>query len=418
MNYSAKIVLRKPPRQDGTCLLRLQIIINRAIHPISLNISWWPELFDESNGKCLTSLPAAARPKNYKTILSQARAAAGIGLEEDALAKRAADYNLLTGQAMAKANDIIVTHRLSKKPLTVEGFLEDYQSVSAKHDFLAFFQKKLAQRLKRKEIAETTHISHTSTLRLLRAFRGPIPFYSLGPQFVEDFHVYVKQQSKSPKTWWGRHKTVKTYLSLARKARIKFEDPYQDFQNKSVKGTWRPLPPAELAQLERFYTSCPPCSAERRVLQKFLFSCYSSLRLSDLNAVDKASFSGREMTFRIKKTFSKKMRDMMLPLTTRAINYLEDARQENELPGFYDYTDQYSNRLLQRIGRVLGLTTHLHHHIGRETFATNFVRAGGKVEVLQKLMDHEDIKTTMKYVHVDDDMKRAAIAMMEAMDDA
>jgi len=31
-------------------------------------------------------------------------------------------------------------------------------------------------------------------------------------------------------------------------------------------------------------------------------------------------------------------------------------------------------------------------------------------------MDHEDIKTTMKYVHVDDDMKRAAIAMMEAMD--
>ena len=107
---------------------------------------------------------------------------------------------------------------------------------------------------------------------------------------------------------------------------------------------------------------------------------------------------------------------MMLPLTTRAINYLEDARRENELPGFYDYTDQYSNRLLQRIGRVLRVTTHLHHHVGRETFATNFIRAGGKIEVLQKLMDHEDIKTTMKYVHVDDDMKRAAIAMMEAMD--
>ena len=52
----------------------------------------------------------------------------------------------------------------------------------------------------------------------------------------------------------------------------------------------------------------------------------------------------------------------------------------------YDYTDQYSNRLLQRIGCVLGLTTHLHHHVGRETFATNFIRAGGKVEVLQKLM--------------------------------
>lgn len=99
---------------------------------------------------------------------------------------------------------------------------------------------------------------------------------------------------------------VKAYLSLARKARINFEDLYQEFQNKSVKGTWRPLPPDELAQLERFYTTCAPCSAERRVLQKFLFSCYSSLRLSDLKAVDRATFSGREMTFRIKKTFSKK----------------------------------------------------------------------------------------------------------------
>jgi site-specific recombinase XerD len=151
-------------------------------------------------------------------------------------------------------------------------------------------------------------------------------------------------------------------------------------------------------------------------LQKFLFSCYSSLRLSDLKAVDQATFNGREMTFRIKKTFSKKMRDMMLPLTSKANRFLEDARLENERAGFYDYADQYSNRLLQRIAKGLGIKTHIHHHIGRETFATNFIRLGGKVEVLQKLMDHEDIKTTMKYVHVDDDMKRAAIAMMEAMD--
>jgi site-specific recombinase XerD len=380
MNYSAKIVLRKPAKQDGTCLVRLQIIINRVIHPIGLKINWWPELFDESTGKCLASLPTAARPKNYK------------------------------------ANDIIVTHRLSKKPLTVEAFLEDYQSVASKHDFLAFFQKKLAQRFKRKEIAETTHISHNSTLRLLRAFRDPIPFYTLGPQFVEDFHCFVKKQSKSPNTWWGRHKTVKAYLSLARKAKIKFEDPYQDFQNKSVPGTWKPLLPWELQLLERHYVTCAPGTAERRVLQKFLFSCYSSLRLSDLKAVDKASFTGREMTFRIKKTFSAKMRDMMLPLTTKALNYLEEARLENERPGFYDYADQYSNRLLQRIALGLGVKTHIHHHIGRETFATNFIRIGGKVEVLQRLMDHEDIKTTMKYVHVDDDMKRAAIALMEAMD--
>jgi site-specific recombinase XerD len=52
--------------------------------------------------------------------------------------------------------------------------------------------------------------------------------------------------------------------------------------------------------------------------------------------------------------------------------------------------------------------------VGRETFATNVVRVGGKAEVLQKLTDHEDSKTTRKYVHVDGDMRRAAIAARKA----
>jgi site-specific recombinase XerD len=90
--------------------------------------------------------------------------------------------------------------------------------------------------------------------------------------------------------------------------------------------------------------------------------------------------------FRIKKTFSKKMRDMRLTLTSRARSYLDDARRKNERPGFVDYADQYSNRLRQRIARYLGLGLSTHMH--RETFATNFTRVGGKVEELQKLMDH------------------------------
>jgi len=39
------------------------------------------------------------------------------------------------------------------------------------------------------------------------------------------------------------------------------------------------------------------------------------------------------------------------------------------------------------------------------------------VEVLQKVTDHEKIATTRKYVHVDNDMKREAIKILEAQDD-
>ncbi|WP_262712189.1 hypothetical protein [Hymenobacter setariae] len=42
MSYSAKIILQKPAKQNGTYLRRLQPITNRVLYPIRLNSSWWP----------------------------------------------------------------------------------------------------------------------------------------------------------------------------------------------------------------------------------------------------------------------------------------------------------------------------------------------------------------------------------------
>lgn len=39
-------------------------------------------------------------------------------------------------------------------------------------------------------------------------------------------------------------------------------------------------------------------------------------------------------------------------------------------------------------------------HVGRHTFATTYVRNNGSVFRLQKLLGHDDIKSTMTYVHL------------------
>ena len=91
----------------------------------------------------------------------------------------------------------------------------------------------------------------------------------------------------------------------------------------------------------------------RRVLQHFLFSCCSSLRLGDLKNLHAAKLEGHELTFQIQNTYDKKLQDMMLPLTREAITYLEDAQREEGQFGFYNYTDQYSNRTLKAIDRHL-----------------------------------------------------------------
>ncbi|RZJ57671.1 MAG: hypothetical protein EOO55_02875, partial [Hymenobacter sp.] len=116
------------------------------------------------------------------------------------------------------------------------------------------------------------------------------------------------------------------------------------------------------------------------------------------------------------KTYRYDEKELLLPITRKALGYLQDSQRENECEGFRLYSDQYTNRQLKIIGTNLRIATKLHHHIGRETFATNFIRWGGKVEVLQKLMGHKKLSMTMKYVHVDESMKQAEIDRLDELD--
>jgi site-specific recombinase XerD len=49
---------------------------------------------------------------------------------------------------------------------------------------------------------------------------------------------------------------------------------------------------------------------------------------------------------------------------------------------------------------ILKIQKKVSFHVARHTFATSFLRAGGQVEKLQKLLGHSDIKQTMIYVHI------------------
>ncbi|WP_161599411.1 tyrosine-type recombinase/integrase [Hymenobacter nivis] len=416
MNFSAKIKLRRPARRDGTCAILLQIIVGTEVWPRGLALSWPPLFFDEDRGECLASLPSAERPADYAQQLTAAVAL--FGGTPKALAKRADDYNLLIGQALAKANLVRVNWRLSGEVMTLERFKRDFETEGSKTDFVVYFRNKIIERHRKGQIGDTTRKNHFSTLNALIAFRPVVPFNTLTTEFADDFDRYLLKHVPGVNTRWGRHKDVKTYLAKAREDKLRFEDPYKHFKNRDEPGKWKPLKSDELAKLEHYYRLCGPRTVHRRILAKFLFSCSSSLRLGDLKRLDGSKVENQELTFKAHKTYAKRLQQTLLPLTNKALAYLRDAQEEEELPGFRNYADQYSNRVLTAIGLQLGIVSRLHWHVGRETFATEFIRRGGQVAVLQKLMDHAKISTTMKYVHVDDDMKRAAIAQLNVLDEA
>lgn len=122
---------------------------------------------------------------------------------------------------------------------------------------------------------------------------------------------------------------------------------------------------------------------------------------------------GNKLIYEMQKGWDKRMKASLLPLMRQAMHYLGDAQEEEGTGSFRDYADQYENRMLMVIGLQLGIETHLHHHVGRETFATEFIRKGGSGQALQKLMGHTKITTTMRYVHVDEAMM---VQVVEAID--
>lgn len=58
-----------------------------------------------------------------------------------------------------------------------------------------------------------------------------------------------------------------------------------------------------------------------------------------------------------------------------------------------------------------GVTKYRPHDL-RHSFASAFIRAGGSLPALQKLMGHADIQTTMRYIHVEQEAQRTHLDKM------
>lgn len=60
----------------------------------------------------------------------------------------------------------------------------------------------------------------------------------------------------------------------------------------------------------------------------------------------------------------------------------------------------YRNALrdLTRFCARVGITTHVHPHALRHTFAANYIRSGGDVYRLSRILGHADISTTALYL--------------------
>lgn len=95
----------------------------------------------------------------------------------------------------------------------------------------------------------------------------------------------------------------------------------------------------------------------------------------------------------------------------------ELAEELRRLPAGYLFPGRRDGHLSPewvgiRISRLLGAGTTMHQL--RHSFGTDMLRGGANIVVVQRAMGHRSLATTQRYLYVDDDELRAAMAAMRS----
>jgi len=369
-----KVVIKDDyKRQDGTCALFVQMFLNSERKRIPLNIAVKPENFDKKKQRISTKHPM------YK------------------------DLNLLIEKKLSDINVIEVNYRLSGVTLNMDKLIYELDNPTSFIDFIKFWEEELTRQ---KDIIKPgTHRQQTSALNKLKEFKDRLYFYEINPELFQEILIYLKVKRKNNKSTVSTFaKNFKKYLHIAEKRGIRTNLSHEDITVTNFRGERTFLDYKEINSLFEYWSSKWINDTHKSILSKFLFSCFTGLRISDVMKLDSESIIGDYIVFVAQKT-DKVQR---VVLNDSAKKFISD---DSFFKG--EFTGEYINRTLKDICKIVKITKKVSFHVARHTFATNFLIAGGRVEVLQKILGHSKIDETMIYVHIVESIKNDQIFNMD-----
>lgn len=366
---SCKMVLNNYRRKDGQAIVLMQVIINRKKKALKTGISIQPYLFNKNTGEIK----------------------AGGNVDK----KRANDLNLILRNELAKASEIFVRARLSNITLNTKSFklLFEAEQDYSQTDFISFMNDEINRLNGSRE--QSSIKSYLKTYNKLITFKPAIFFDVLKIDLIEDFERFLIKSKLAPNTRSLHHKNFKAFINIAIKRDIKIKNPYDDFKIKRIKGSRNFLTPEEVKRLIELYQSGDLNPELQNVLEYFLFACFTGLRISDIQVLKSEDIISNILVFTPVKT--KNIRKVVkIPLPEFAIKLIHG--RVGKL--FNTISDQKTNANLKQIAEFAQIKKTVSFHVARHTFATSFLRNGGKLEVLKELLGHTKIETTMEYTHI------------------
>lgn len=197
----------------------------------------------------------------------------------------------------------------------------------------------------------------------------------------------------------GRHNYHRTLRHLLYNAelygKIPF-NPYSRLRGKFKRGdhpTTEYLTDDEVAKIMNFTPT--PGSVMEQAKDLFVFQLWTGLAYQDTQLFDFSKYKKVGGKWRLTAQRIKTGEPYVSQLLQPAVEVLEKYGMNTP-----KLINAVYNKELHAIGIACGISTRLHSHLARHTFATYMLRHGVKLENVSRMLGHTNIRQTLRYAKV------------------
>jgi site-specific recombinase XerD len=367
---------------DGTALVQIEAYLNFKKKYFSTGIYLTPEMWDNKHRKV----------KNHPNAIK--------------LNRQISDF-------VAKLQSVELDRRNAGKPFTLD-ILTEFTKGRFTNSFTEFIKIEIEAD---RTTAPATKIGQTTTLKALQKFKQDIIFDELTFELLTNFERFLFDEGLHTNTVNKYFRHIRKFVNLAINKDL-FDlnrYPFRKFKMKSEATTREYLTPEEMKAFEDI--QLPPEQKHlQKVLDMFLFSCYTGLRFSDISALSKDKLRTIDGNIWIETTMIKTAEPIRIPLYLlfdgKPIEILNRHIKPDRNYIFDDLTNQYVNRCLKELAALAGITKTVTFHTARHTQATFLLYKGVNITTVQKLLGHKKLQTTQIYSKV---MDKTIISELQAV---
>ena len=237
------------------------------------------------------------------------------------------------------------------------------------------------------------------------------------PEFLDNYIYHLKAEVMlAPASTQRKLEALKSYYKFLMIEGILKEDPSRFLISAR---TIRHLPKQlTKEQMDRLLSFPAKTFSEKRTLAILHLLYASGIRVSELInlRIENVNLEERWLL-----AFGKGRKQRFVPINKEACSVLKDylelrrahfAKKNTSDEFFLNRDGKKMSRVivwkdLAEIGRLSGISTKLHPHLLRHTFATHLLSGGADLRSLQEMLGHESLNTTQIYTHVNtQDLKR------------